>query len=202
MVSFCQPLGRALGCSGGHSCSRCFWEHNAWEENLKALAWILEQTAFCRLGFLYHSWSQGMGMRSHCPAQETGGFKMERFLYILKPHFTHPWKVLQLVQYWAFIAIFTEHEASSWTLLPNLGRRINVRAFFYYCPVKIQGWDSFHSTVADCMGKVSSQSFNSLLFSFLSSPLFQPLSALPPPLPSWILPSSWHLDARERGWAE
>lgn len=70
----------ALVATAAPGISEC--QHHAWEECLKALAWTVEQTAFCRLRFLCQSWSQGTGMRPHCPAQETEEFKTERiFIY-------------------------------------------------------------------------------------------------------------------------
>lgn len=125
--------------------------------------------------------------------------KLRGFLYILKPHFTHPWQVLHLGQYWAFTAIFTEHEASSWTQPSNLGENQCEHFSFYYCLEKAQCWDMFHSTVADCMGKMPSLFSNALLFSFWSAPFIQPLSAL---LHTAIILTFTCSTARERGWAE
>lgn len=190
------PGERSCWCSGGHSCSRCFWESSTMHERNALKLWHEFWNKQRVLGFLHHPWSQGKVMSSHCHPNKTEEFKTVFFFNVLKPHFTHPWQVLHLGQYWAFIAIFIEYEVSSWTLLPNLGREINVRAFFsLYCLEKVEGWDSFHSTVAGCMGKVPSYSFSPLLFSFLPAPLFQSLSPLPPPQPLCTLPSSWYSHA-------
>lgn len=104
-------------------------QHHAWEEHLKALAWIVERTTFCRLRFLCHSWNQGTGMRPHCPAQETEEFKTGRFFYILKLHTC-------LVSF-AFGIVLSFHCYFHRTWIFKLKstikfrEKINVRAFFF-----------------------------------------------------------------------
>lgn len=73
-----SPWGEQLGCSGGHSCSRCLRVSTRQESS------VLDSSGFWNesWSFLQHPWSQGMGMSSLCPALGTEQFKTERFFCI------------------------------------------------------------------------------------------------------------------------
>lgn len=69
------PGERSCWCSGGHSCSRCFWESSTMRERNALKLWHEFWNKQRALGFLYHPWSQGTVMSSHCHPHKIEEFK-------------------------------------------------------------------------------------------------------------------------------